>query len=381
MLLVRPAPQSTICFVCHDGTGASANIASQYSDPAVPANNPSTGSYYSHAATSVSAHVSDQDPGEFAGVLNRHAACADCHQPHLADGSLAAQSADGWTASGALKGASGVVVTNGGAGTTPGYTRTANSEFEYQLCFKCHSGYTKLMPPTGPPSTWALDKAIELNPNNLSYHPVEAPGKNATSQMGGSLAGTSPYKLWAFSTGSTIRCVSCHGDPRVASPAAGARLAPHAVRYRGMLIANLRDRSLKGPSEAYAAADFALCLACHAEAPFVDTSEGPRADTNYPLHGLHLAQIASFTGPSGETVDQDGAGHGNAICAECHFRNHGTTFAVDGQTPASRLVNFAPNVQPYLGSEPGYAGKLEWNSLTQTCTLTCHGVDHKGWGY
>jgi hypothetical protein len=374
-----------MCFTCHDGTGASTDIAAQYSDPSVPANSAATGSYYSHPATSVSNHTNDRDPTEFAGRLDRHATCADCHQPHVADGSLALETTAGWTASGALKGASGVAVANGAAGTIPTFTWTPTSEFEYQLCFKCHSGFTQLNPQVGGPSTWALDKAVELNPANLSYHPVEAPGTNATAQMGESLGGTSPYKLWDFTTGSTLRCVNCHGDSRLATPgsppAAAARLAPHAVPNRGMLISNLRDRALKGPSEAYAADDFALCYVCHAEAPFVDSSQNPRLDTGFPYHGFHTAAIASLSWPLGGSVDDDGAGLGNALCAECHFRTHGTTYAVDGQAPASRLVNFAPNVRPYQGPEPGLAGKLEWDAATSSCTLTCHGVDHRGWSY
>jgi hypothetical protein len=95
---------------------------------------------------------------------------------------------------------------------------------------------------------------------------------------------------------------------------------------------------------------------------------------------LHTAGIASFSGAGG-TVDDDGAGRGNAICAECHFRTHGTAFAVDGQAPGSRLVNFSPNVQPYQGSNPLYAGRLEFGTPAQTCTLTCHGVDHGEYSY
>jgi hypothetical protein len=387
MLLNQPAPQSELCFTCHGGTGASSNIAVQYAS--APVNVPGTSSYYSHEATVVSGHVADQGAGEFGGVLNRHAACADCHQPHLADGNPAVETTQGWTASGALFGASGVSVVNGDPGEAPSYTRTATSTFEYQLCFKCHSGYTTLKPQTGGPSEWALDKAVELNPANLSYHPVEAQGTNQTTQMdlglsGDDVYGTSPYKLWQFTSASTIRCVNCHGDSRLGNPAAppdaGARLAPHAVANRGMLIENLRDRVLKGSSAAYQPADFALCYVCHGEYAFVSGIGDQVESSNFPEHSRHLTSIASFTGPGG-TVDDDGAGRGNALCAECHFRTHGTTYAVDGQTPGSRLVNFAPNVQPYQGSNPSYAGRLEWSTPANTCTLTCHGVDHAAWGY
>lgn len=389
MLLSRPSPQAGLCFTCHDGSPAS-NVAGQYSDPAVPANNPGTGSYYSHAATVVSSHVGGQGASEFEGVLNRHTACADCHQPHLADGSPAVETTNGWTASGALYGASGVSVVNGSAGAAPTYTKTSTSTFEYQLCFKCHSGFTTLPEQTGPPSTWALDKAVELNPANLSYHPVEAPGRNQTAQLDLSLSGdvtwgTSPYKLWQFTTDSTIRCVSCHGDSRLGNPASppdpGDRLAPHAVANAGILIENLRTGSLKGGSEAYQAADFALCYVCHGEAPFVDISQGPLPDTNFPLHGFHTAGIASYVGGPAGSIDDDGAGIGNALCAECHFRTHGTAYAVDGQPAWSRLVNFGPNVQPYQGPDALLAGRLEWEEASGSCTLTCHGVPHARWSY
>ena len=46
-----------------------------------------------------------------------------------------------------------------------------------------------------------------------------------------------------------------------------------------------------------------------------------------------------------------------------------------------RLVIFAPNVQTYQGPEPAYAGQLRWDSSTSSCTLTCHGVNHKAWSY
>ncbi|MFH1474663.1 MAG: cytochrome c3 family protein, partial [Chloroflexota bacterium] len=379
LLIREPAPQATLCFGCHDGTGAVANTKAEYTDPTVPANDPATSSWYSHPATSASAsaHVNDRDD-EFGGRLERHAACADCHQPHDADGTLSVETTAGWTASGALKGASSVSVANGAAGTTPVYTLNPASALEYQLCFKCHSGFTQLSAQDpARPSRWALDKAVELNPANLSYHPVEAAGTNQTAAMAASLAGTSPYKLWSFQTTSTVRCVNCHGDSRQATPAtppaAGARLAPHAVKNQGLLMANYRMADLKLSSEGYQAADFALCYQCHAEEPFVDASGDAVVASSFRFHGLHISAIAG-EGTGGLDIDGDGDGQGNAICAECHFRIHGTTEAVDGQVETARLVNFSPNVQPRLG-------KIEWVGATRTCTLVCHGKNHSGLTY
>lgn len=387
LLLQQPPPQAAQCFRCHDGTGAVADIRGQYLDPAVPANDAATGSWYAHPATGASNHANDR-ADEFGGMLNRHAACADCHQPHNASGTLAAQTAAGWTASGALAGAAGVSVANGPAGSAPSYSLNPTSNLEYELCFKCHSGYTTL-PPRDPahPSRWALDKAVELNPANLSYHPVEAPGTNQTPKMAASLAGTSPFKLWAFETTSTIRCVNCHGDSRKATPAdppnPGDRLAPHAVENRGLLMASYRTGeivagdaagALKLSSEAYDAADFALCYQCHAEAPFVDWTGDPQAASNFRFHGYHTSAIAG-EGTGGQDIEFDGDGQGNALCAECHYRTHGTTGAVDGQAPNARLVNFSPNIQPFRG-------EIKWaGGAGGTCTLVCHGRNHNNLGY
>jgi len=383
MLLREPAPQSGLCFNCHDGSGALSEVQSDWTSPSLPANNPGTSSYYSHPATSASALAHESDRGsEFAGQLNRHAACADCHQPHNADATRPVNTVAGWSASGAIKGASGVGVTNGAAGTAPTYTLNPGSTFEYELCLKCHSGFTDL-PAQDPahPSRWALDKGVELNPANVSYHPVEAAGKNQTNAMALSLVGSSPYKLWNFETDETVRCLNCHGDSAVANPAAppaaDSRLDNHAGTTRGILIANYKDRQLKPTGQLYLAGDFALCYTCHAEEPMVDDSGDVRYDTNFNWHGYHLNAIGS-KGTGGTDIDVAGAGQGNATCAECHFRTHGTALAVNGQAPAKGLVNFAPNVLPRNGN-------LTFNAATPTtlgtCTMTCHGKAHDAYVY
>jgi hypothetical protein len=259
---------------------------------------------------------------------------------------------------------------------------------EYEICLKCHSGFTTLNS-NDPlhPSRDTLDTGIELNPNNASYHPVEAPGTNGTKAMIDSLAGTSPYKQWSFAPGDTVRCVNCHGDPQkwnatlppngTDATAAGADLAPHTSNNRGILIQNYRDRVLKSSDEAYAAADSALCLVCHAEEGFVSNSSS--APTNFSLHQKHLTIIGG-KGNGGTDIDTPGAGQGNAVCAECHFRIHGTALAYQvGDRTNTRLVNFAPNVLPN-----SVTGVLSWTATgigTGSCTLTCHGYDHKAKGY
>ena len=408
-LLVKGS-QSALCFTCHGAAaGAATNVQADYPVPPVHVNNPDTREYYSHDALAPSTHTrSELD--EFGGVSNRHSECADCHNSHKAGTTDGAQTTDGWNASGRLAGVSGVSVLNGAAGTAPIYTflsgvndpvnqddpvtNVSPITLEYQLCFKCHTGFTTL-PINDPlhPSRDALDKGVEFNPLNASFHPVEAKGKNETPAMTNSLTKTSPYKLWNFTINSTIRCLNCHatsasaggapplpavGDPSLPLP--GSALAPHTSVNRGILLRNYQDRVLKSTGAAYSAGDFALCYVCHAEEPFAPGGTASAA-TNFSLHSLHLTELA-LKGDGVLDIDKAGAGQGNAICAECHFRIHSTTSKV-GEPGGSRLVNFAPNVVQFV-PDSGPAEPITWTpGVTSggSCTLTCHLHKHKNAPY
>ena len=386
--LTKSSPQSTLCFTCHDGTGANTNVLATYTDPAVPQNVVSDRKIYRHDSLGATSHTS-ATLNEFGGVSNRHSECSDCHNAHQANGTDSVSTTTGVTNSGRLRGVSGVAVVNGAAGTAPAYTfldaktDTTAITREYQLCFKCHSGFTTLDSNAGfAPSRYRLDKAIEFNPNNLSYHPIEAAGKNQTTKMAASLSGASPYKQWNFSTSSTISCANCHSNylkyNLVTPPSATASSPLHASQNAGILRQNYRNRLLKPQGELYNDADFALCLMCHSNTPFA--ADGGGTDrTNYFLHGYHTAALAGMGNPL-MTIDTPGAGGGNAVCAECHFRQHSTTYqdvTVPQTVPGSRLVSFAPNVQASGTTRswtPGAVGR-------GSCTLVCHGVTHNGWSY
>jgi predicted CXXCH cytochrome family protein len=389
--LLAQSRQSTLCFSCHDGLGATKDVQSQYA-LARPVNDPVNRDYYSHDALAPSTHTR-ADLDEFGGVSNRHSECADCHNSHKVGSTDSKETLDGWDASGRLAGVSGVSVVNGAAGAAPTYKFlngvTDLVTREYQLCFKCHSGSTVLTSNAGlKPSQYALDKGVEFNPNNPSFHPVEAAGTNKTAKMDLNLAGTSPYKLWNFNTGSTIRCLNCHASGTTPDttptptptplPLPGSALEPHTSSNRGILLENYQDRVLKSASDAYGAKDFALCYVCHGEEPFkTGTGNGATDATNFKLHGKHLTGLAQ-NGLGGTDIDKAGDGQGNAICAECHFRIHSTTDKVGPQViPGSRLLNFAPNVQPSSGTLSWTPGATGGGS----CTLTCHGYTHDALTY
>jgi predicted CXXCH cytochrome family protein len=411
-LTATALPQSQTCFVCHNGLGASSDIAARYAT--ATANVPGTASYYQHPATAPNSGHTNALNTEFAGVLDRHTECSDCHNPHnpTQTPTLAASTGAGWRVSGAVANASGVRVTNGPAGSAPAYgwlgTRPGDEAgdsfpapvgriaFEYELCLKCHSGYTTLLATTGVPmashpSWWALDKGVEANPANKGVHPIQGVGSNTTTQMGNSLSplpgANTTFRTWSLKVTDTLRCTMCHGDPAQtpAGPAAssGIRLDAHVSPNRGILRAPYRDRSLKFTGEDYVQTDFSLCFMCHAVEPFT-AGTGGRTDTNFNYHGFHMSDITNEGSNFNRDIDTPGAGSGNAICSECHFRTHANVFRVGtyqapaGGYVADRLVNFSPNVI-------GALGNIRWQRRATgaggNCTLTCHGVSHVNEGY
>jgi predicted CXXCH cytochrome family protein len=394
-LLPTAGPESTLCFTCHDGTGANIDVSAQFLQ-ANTQNDASTSSFYRHDATAQTSHslaVSD----EFSGIFNRHAECGDCHNPHQSHGTTQAQETNsGWTPSYRLQGISGVSVANAGAGSTPAYTFHAGNgdpiSREYELCFKCHSGSTTLIPnDLAYPSRNMLDAAVEFNPANASFHPVESAGTNP-DRNGAMTASLLGGNTWKFTPTSTVRCSNCHANGNLTlSSDPGVDLPLHVSQYRGLLLRNYADRVLTNPgfsaSDGYAATNFTLCFLCHSDSPFVPGGTNDAA-TNFKtasldLHRLHVAGIGNnpaTNAVAGTSIDNaQGAGQGNALCAECHFRPHSTAFPAGGQARNTRLISFSPNVLQF-GS--GNTTPLFATSSTGgTCTLLCHGHQHNAVSY
>ena len=393
-LLADVKTPDTLCLSCHDGTGAPGpNVQAQYAS-AMTGGKPVAGFSHNVDAVIPNSHtdlISDEEGAtaridEFKDASNRHALCVDCHNPHSASGSpTSTMESDGWTPGGSITGATGVAVTNGTPASNVTYsfmdalTPATRMTKEYQLCFKCHSGYTKL--PAG-----QTDTAVEFNPAAGSYHPIEAAGANTSPAMQGSLAGASPYKLWSFTVGQTVRCAHCHASgttPLLDSngqPVLDANnrqipvpTDPHAApatspKRTGLLLADYEQNPLARPSFS-SGAPYQLCFSCHSTVPFQQEAATKPVSTNFRFHNKHVL---------GEKVP----------CAECHYRSHSTAVKVTPEQPFADatvslsnagLVAFAPDVEPY-----GSSGILEFTKTgvsSGSCTLNCHGEQHDGWDY
>ena len=121
---------------------------------------------------------------------------------------------------------------------------------EYQICFKCHSGYAWLpgAPPNGnSPNGTAVnpvmtDAAQEFSPNNLSGHPIVTgldnyPNSIVKSGKKGLLAAALKAP-WNVNVGSqTMMCSDCH-DASTASAVQGPHGSANQFILRGSNAAN-----------------------------------------------------------------------------------------------------------------------------------------------
>ena len=166
-------------------------------------------------------------------------------------------------------GLSGSPVTFTATAASGKYSVLASSAYEYQVCFKCHSGYAWLpgsppngISPNGTATTPVMtDVAQEFSPMNKSGHPIVTGLNNYSNSIAPRGLGAAQLKApWNINVGSqTMMCSDCHNTDNTNSVAAQG---PHGSAYPFML------RVFPGgplPSTWPAAATFAAswCVNCH----------------------------------------------------------------------------------------------------------------------
>jgi predicted CXXCH cytochrome family protein len=194
---------------------------------------------------------------------------------------------------------------------------TNPSRFEYQLCQECHGE-------KGLTTRSLLDKSRLFNPNNASYHPVEAPAKSDSPSIVEELAGVE------------ISCTDCHGNSDPDGPA-----GPHGSGEAFLLKFNYT--TVDGNEESEEA--YSLCYTCHER-------EKVLASTLFPEHQQHIVDEATS-------------------CATCH-NPHGS---IDNRA----LIRFGEETTLGGVSPSGLTGQLAYESMglgSGACYLTCHGYDH-----
>ena len=264
------AREPDLCTSCHDGSKA-ADIRDQLTKP------------YWHGMNA---------------TVNRHVQCSDCHNSHVTPSSQVSR----------------IQVTNGAAGMAPIYTlRPADDPSpvnEYEICFKCHSGFT-----VQPPGQTNL--ALVTNPNNPSFHPIQAAGKNRNINANAFVNG--------YDATTILTCTSCHGtdDPTVKGP--------HGSSYQYLL---------KKQSGTTSRDD--ICFSCHVYDAYANPAAPPEIQAASRFNGGGTGHIFHVTSQ-------------NLPCASCHV-THGST-----QLPFLITKNRFPGITSFTQTPAG-----------GVCTTSCH---------
>jgi len=298
--------EENFCYTCHDGNPVAGDVRADFNKT------------YRHPAPNYANRHNPRESGSAAfGTANRHAECTDCHNPHQAVHQTTAPTAP--TLPPRLAGVSGVAVTNGAAGTMPSYTFVTTAQYEYQVCFKCHSSFT-----TQPAGQSNL--AVKFNPNNPSYHPVEAPGKNTPINAGAFVNGWNATKQ--------TYCSDCHASDTT------TRRGPHGSAYQYIL-----KKSYNPSSATRTMSSSELCFDCHN----YNTYANPNA-------GNTVLGYSRFNPPNWTKGHAFHVGSKRYPCGACH-ETHGSS-----SQPHLIVTGRNPGLNNYTHSASG-----------GTCYPTCHG--------
>jgi len=264
--------------------------------------------------------------------------CIDCHNPHVATSDRAV---DGETmVSGPLRGV---------AGTDRNGVDVAAARSEYEVCLKCHgddSNDRDFVPRVLPDT----NKRRAFDPNNASFHPVMAMGRNLDVP-------SIPSSLDpGMTVTARITCSTCHADDD------GVTGGPHGSVYAPILRERYEtaDRTTESPE------NYALCYRCHERQSILSDQSFGAAPKTTASGGGHRGHLA------------DGA-----PCSACHEPHGVSTWGTDPSAATgdhTHLVNFDKTI---VSPRPGALAPVfrDRGSFTGSCDLMCHGFDHDGAAY
>jgi hypothetical protein len=349
---------------------------------------------------------------------NRHAECADCHNPHgTMDGNHVIGGVNGNIIGANHLGSWGVKPFPWAAAGSPTLTYEAvdfttilpgGDNLEGYLCLKCHSYYAYDLFPPDVPSGNADDSTVQqsdistdFNPNNMGFHPIFAQGKNTPSILANpnwplnslGLTNTFTYvdfpgvglreSFYNVTHDSTITCSDCHGASDYSGFTGPPGLekkrisGPHASDYKWILRGNETGMGIP------AGTDENHCYNCHRRDVYGDEGFiGPEANfsrVTHPPDGLGLASPFYSSGiDTGNESNRFGI-----LCLSCHggaydsANNvmkgiHGSNAAAgsSGDPLGYRMMNGAC-VASYTRSSTSAAGALNFRSVDELSDPVC----------
>ncbi|MBI5847467.1 MAG: hypothetical protein HZB31_05865 [Nitrospirae bacterium] len=282
-----------LCFSCHGPSAKNSSIGKNSADIYSVLMKSS-----SHPVIQTShLHQSGERLPDSAVGAQRHVSCFDCHNVHKAEKGSSIKGLKGYSGRG---------------------IRTKQANYEYELCYTCHSDQ-------GTSSGAGGDVSLEFERINPSFHPVETFGKNSFVP---SLRGN-------YTRSSIITCSDCHGNDDSLGPK-----GPHGSRYEPIL--KYRYVRTQGPESS---SSYELCYTCHDRNSILN-------DQSFKAHKIHVV-------------------YNQISCGQCHSA-HGSRFSPS-------LINFATAV--VFPNSTGEITFMPMAQGRPRCYLSCHingkAVEHK----
>ena len=302
-------------------------------------------------------------------AATKHVECSDCHDSHQAK--TGNHTPGSGTLAGVLTGAKGVTVTTWAANwtgvTTWGQTTTTAlpaATAEWQICLKCHSSANANYASWGGTTAAAwTDLALEINPNNVSRHPIGTALSAGTQLTAAKLSG-------GWTPGSIMNCSDCHATDSTASK------GPHGSSVKWMLTGPNRawpyiQASMNGTSNTTTTNYYTLDTTTGAQA------YNRNAGTTNGLFCLNCHPILnSNTYHSSSATKRTSHRSFNMACVNCHIRvPHG------GKIGRLLITTNAPARYKANGNG-GYSGTLTITKMPAQggtiSSFSCSSGEHTG---